>query len=79
MKDGKCVKCGSATVFTTNDGIVCEGTTGWSVRWSFNGGTTGEDLEATTYACTTCGYFENYGDPSALAAAADKWTKVEAR
>ena len=71
MRNGKCSKCNSATVYWQSKGV---------------GGIRGIDLtigifaravNVTSYVCTTCGYFENYiADASKLAEVAQKWTKV---
>ena len=71
MRNGKCSKCGSTTVYAQSKGV---------------GGVNGVELtigifaravNVTSFVCTTCGYFENYiADTKKLAEVAQKWPKV---
>ncbi len=74
MKDGKCPKCKSATVYTKREGIkLGDGfyisDTSWAAGKSIK--------EIDHYLCTTCGYFETYVENKArLEQVAKDWKKV---
>lgn len=71
MKDGKCTKCGAETVHMQENGVG--GLYGQDV---FNGRSS-EKGKVVTYACITCGYFENYIiDPKKIKTIAENWKKV---
>jgi hypothetical protein len=75
MKNGKCPKCGSATVFTLENGVAY----GFKEPIVNTGASILSESIVDSYLCTTCGYFENYiKDPHALAqiAAGKKWKAV---
>jgi predicted RNA-binding Zn-ribbon protein involved in translation (DUF1610 family) len=74
MKDGKCPKCGSHTVYTKQNGLqLGENQKGVMVFTSFMTSPTA----TVAYICTACGYFENYiADPKKLSEVAGKWTAV---
>ena len=77
MKRGTCVKCGQGTVFAAIDGISPgSDSTNWVA--AAGGPAPYAEMTLTTYACTSCGYFENYADTGKLAAVVPAWTKVEA-
>lgn len=58
MKKGKCIKCGSVTVYTRVSGVTyCNSGLGVEID---TGGWSAKDSSVDTYLCTTCGYFENY-------------------
>jgi hypothetical protein len=76
MKDGKCPKCNSATVFTKRQGITLSTESGFFVRISSE--MMSRSLkDVDHYVCTTCGYFETYiEDKAKLEAVAKDWAKV---
>lgn len=82
MKRGTCVKCGQATVFAAVDG-VSPGTNPPGMQWMVVSSTgraaRKQYIAVNTYACSSCGYLENYAEPGALSAATGGWTKVEPR
>jgi hypothetical protein len=75
MKDGKCPKCNSATVYSKlngmslgDGGIHVHLSTEWASR-AVRG--------VRHYICTTCGYFEVYiEDKAKLEAVAKDWQKI---
>ena len=72
MKNGKCPKCGSATVHSLANGLQPGGRREYI---GFNGVYQGVDVQS--YLCTTCGYFENYvTEAKRLAEAAQHWPSV---
>ena len=76
MKDGKCPKCGSNTVFTKRGGISYGGARGVYVYISSEWATAATQ-NVDHYMCTTCGYFEAYvEDRARLDAVAKDWKKV---
>ena len=74
MRNGKCPKCGSDTVYSKTDGLkyaVAKGVV--FVHTSLMT----IPSSAISYICTTCGYFENYiTDKNKLAQVAENWKKV---
>ncbi len=58
MKNGKCIKCNSATIYTIRNGATYGGRIG-AIKTD---PTQSELVDYITYLCTTCGYFENYVD-----------------
>jgi hypothetical protein len=73
MKNGKCLKCGSTTVYSSANGIVPSG----SVRHYMGFGGMYTAADCLTFLCTTCGYYENYiTTPKKLSDAAQKWAHV---
>ena len=77
MKDGKCPKCNSATVYTKRQGISFASDTFFYVRISSE--RTSRSLkEADHYVCTTCGYLEMYiEDKAKLEAVTKDWKKID--
>ncbi len=73
MKQGTCVKCDQPTVIAAVDGVT-PGTNPPGFQWM----TGGSYIAVTTFACTSCGYLENYADPGVLSGATGGWTKIEA-
>jgi predicted nucleic-acid-binding Zn-ribbon protein len=74
MRNGKCSKCGSATIVTRPNGIVPGGKDREyiSIDGSFL-----QAINTVTFLCTSCGYYERYvSDSEKLAQAAQKWQKV---
>jgi hypothetical protein len=70
MREGKCPKCSSVTVYTRKGGV---GDTHIHVDTSF----LSLPVEIISFVCTTCGYFENYiSDRDKLADVAKKWERV---
>jgi hypothetical protein len=73
MKNGKCVKCGAATVYSIANGVVPGGRPRYYVQ--MDGMYTASDV--TSFLCTTCGYYENYiADAKKLTAVAARWPRV---
>ena len=58
MKNGKCIKCNSATVYTAQLGVFYGDL---KLEGAGFPGIIGSPLYIS-YLCTTCGYFENYVD-----------------
>ena len=72
MRNGKCPKCGAATVHSLTNGISPGGRREYIL---FGGANYGIDIQS--YVCVTCGYYENYlADPKRLAEVAQKWPPV---
>jgi hypothetical protein len=72
MRNGKCSKCGSATVVSLANGVVAGGRKMYMLTGGYN-----VPVEVVTFLCTTCGYHENYiSDAKKLSEAAQKWPKV---
>ena len=70
MRDGKCPKCSSTTVYTKQGGV---GDTHIHVHTTF----VSLPVEVVSYVCTTCGYFENYiTNRDKLDDVAKKWEQV---
>ncbi len=66
MKNGKCPKCGSATVYTRENGVTFD-SDGFGAQVD-TGSWTAKSSKTISYLCTACGYFENYiADPNTLA------------
>jgi len=77
MKDGKCPKCGSPTVYTRRQGISLSTESGFYVYISSER-MTRSIREVDHYVCTTCGYFETYiEDRLKLEAVAKDWKRVD--
>ena len=76
MKDGKCPKCNSDTVYTKRQGISFASDDYFYVRISSD--RMSRSLkEVDHYVCTTCGYVEIYlEDKAKLDAIAKDWKKV---
>ncbi len=73
MRNGKCSKCNSATVYQQTGGISFYGSQSFHVRT----GALQTGVPYVSFLCTTCGYFENYvADAAKLAEVAQKWQKV---
>ncbi|MBC8489508.1 MAG: hypothetical protein H8D45_26115 [Bacteroidetes bacterium] len=74
MRNGKCPKCGSATVYSKTEGLKYAVARG--VVFVHTGIMT-IPSPAIAYICTSCGYFENYiADKNKLSEVAAKWQKV---
>ena len=74
MRNGRCTKCNSETVYTQPGGIFFY-TNALHVRT----GSLEQGVPFVSFICTTCGYFENFvADPQKLAVVAQKWQKVAA-
>ena len=75
MRNGTCIKCGSATVHMKPNGLQL----GESMRGVFI--VTSMLTMASpfvTFLCSNCGYFENYvNDPAKLAEVRERWVKIE--
>ena len=74
MKNGKCIKCGSASVVTRLNGIVPGGRDREyiSIDGSFL-----QAVNTVTYLCSNCGYYERYlSDPEKFSLAGQKWQKI---
>ena len=56
MKNGKCPKCGSATVYTKEKGVYI----GNGMTVINTGGILLTNDSTVSYLCTNCGYFEIY-------------------
>ena len=73
MRDGKCPKCNSTTVYVKRKGMSF-GDSGVHVltsEW------VSKPMTLDYYICTTCGYFESYlVDKVKLDAVAREWTKA---
>ena len=71
MKNGKCVKCGSTTIYAQGNGVAGRNGVAVSVGLSL------DSTAVISYICTTCGYFENYfTDQRKLSEVKEKWQKV---
>ena len=76
MKNGKCPKCNSATVYTKRQGISFSSSSGFYVYISSEWATK-SIKEVDHYICTSCGYFETYvEDKAKLEQVAKDWKKV---
>ena len=76
MKNGKCPKCGSASVYSKTNGIGYGPSNG---RVNVYASMLTSPSQSIAYVCTTCGYFEDYiVDPAKLAEVAKAWQKVPA-
>jgi len=70
MRNGKCSKCGSTTVYMQANGLG-------NTREHINLGGIHYPTEVVTFLCGSCGYYENYlSDVKKLAEATQKWPKV---
>ena len=76
MKDGKCPKCNSKTVFKKRMGVSFSSSSGFYVTISKDWATKSiKDVDH--YLCTTCGYLEMYvEDKAKLEQVAKDWTKA---
>jgi hypothetical protein len=72
MKNGKCPKCGAATVHTLSGGTSF----GNIDKIYVNGPKFHQPSSYTTYVCVSCGYFENYLSGSYLPEIVKSWPKV---
>jgi hypothetical protein len=73
MKNGKCPKCGSATVYSIANGVM----PGGRPRQYIGFGGIYSAVDCLTYLCATCGYYENYiTDQKKLADVVQKWPHV---
>ena len=73
MKNGKCLKCGSTTVYSLANGVV----PGGHVREYIQMDGMYSAADVLSFLCTTCGYYENYvTDAKKLSAVAGKWPQV---
>lgn len=73
MRNGKCSKCNSPTVYQQTGGIYFDS------RNAFHVYTGAFDMTVpyVSFICASCGYFENYvADANKLAEVAQKWQKV---
>jgi predicted nucleic-acid-binding Zn-ribbon protein len=78
MKNGKCPKCNTSTVYKCTRGIDWGSKSQWLEVW------TGETDSRTnmwagfdSYVCSNCGYFETYiTDDAAINEIKAKWKKV---
>ena len=72
MKNGICPKCGSTTVYSLANGITGQGGKVYLKMGAIN-----YPVNSQSFACSSCGYFENYiNDPTRQAEIAQKWFKV---
>jgi hypothetical protein len=72
MKNGKCPKCGSATIYTKPGGLGFG-----NISQVFIYLKSGYPASTKAYICTTCGYYEVYVTAtSVLAEVAQSWQKV---
>jgi hypothetical protein len=78
MKDGRCPKCNSNTVYTKPRGISYGSSSGVYIyiagEWA-----TKPTTQVDHYLCTTCGYFEAYVEDRARLEAVTRardWKKV---
>ena len=79
MKDGKCPKCNSATVYTKRQGIRFASDDYFYVHISSER-MSPSFKEVDHYVCTTCDYVEIYlEDKARLEAIAKDWNKVGSR
>jgi hypothetical protein len=77
MKDGKCPKCNSTTVFSQRKGIDFSSQRNVYVHVASELGTR-PTKEVDYYVCTTCGYFESYiEDRAKLDVIAKDWKKID--
>ncbi|MCQ3936425.1 MAG: hypothetical protein DPW18_05185 [Chloroflexi bacterium] len=75
MKDGKCPRCKSDTVYMKRRGLG-HGSSGLYIYISKEFATR-PTHDVDHYICTTCGYFESYiEDKARLEAVAKDWKKV---
>ncbi len=73
MKNGKCPRCDSDTVYRRTNGIVSGDKCVYVKGLSFF--TSASDQE--TYICATCGHYENYiTDRKTLDQITEKWDKA---
>ena len=73
MKNGKCFKCGSATVYSLANGVV----PGGRDREYIHLGAFYYPIDVQSFLCTTCGFYENYvTDQKRLAEVTQKWPQV---
>ena len=71
MRNGKCLKCGSTTIYSQSNGVG--GRNGVAVSI----GLTLDSTEVISFVCATCGYFENYFTAQKkLSEVKQKWQKV---
>ena len=72
MKDGKCPKCGAASVYSRTAGLS-RGDGGFHIYTSG----TSKPTKLTDFVCTSCGYFESYiPDAEKLQEVEKTWSKV---
>jgi hypothetical protein len=61
MKNGKCPKCNSTSVFMNRSGIEWADEGGWVSIWMGSPiDRLGKQSAYDSYICSNCGYFENY-------------------
>lgn len=82
MRRGTCVKCGAATVRAAANGIDL-GTAGVRallrphLEPGFRGAVRSQPADLWTFACTTCGFVEQYVlDPQAIAFIQQSWMPI---
>lgn len=76
MKDGKCPRCKSETVYTKRRGMSF-GSSGGVYIYISSEWATKPTTDVDHYICVTCGYVEVYvEDKARLAAVAKDWKKV---
>jgi len=74
MRNGKCPKCNSTTIYVKRKGISFGegGVYVLTAEW------VSKPVLLDHYICTTCGYFESYlVDKAKLEALEREWTKVK--
>lgn len=82
MRDGRCTKCGAATVRTARNGIELSESQPNAVlrphlEPGFRGMVRNHRADVWAYVCLTCGYLElGLYDPAAIAFVTDKWAPV---
>lgn len=81
MRNGTCVKCGTATVRAARNGIVIGELPNTALRPDLGPGFRGmvrtQPTDLWAFACTTCGYLELHVlDPVGLRYIEQSWTEV---
>jgi hypothetical protein len=74
MRDGRCSKCGSTTVYSQAGGVFFYNNTVHVHTSALD-----RAVPFVSFVCASCGYFENYiADGAKLAEVARTWAKVPA-
>ncbi|MCJ8501781.1 hypothetical protein [Desulfatitalea alkaliphila] len=75
MRDGRCPRCQSKTVYQMRNGVTTASGKNVFVRGTALIGSAATDR--MTLVCTTCGHYEHYlTDAAILKRVAQKWDKV---